>query len=113
MITLNPLTAQPAPLRTDEHGVVRIGNTRVTLETVIMAFRNGFSAEEIVLKYPTLNLTDVYAVIAYYLWNQPAVDAYLERVKQESNAQYEAFERRYPTAPIRERLLKVRADRSA
>lgn len=113
MIILNPLNVHPAPLHTDEHGVIRVGDTRITLETVVIAFRNGYSAEEIVLKYPTLNLTDVYTVITYYLWNRPEIDAYLEQVKQESDARFEAYEQHYSTTSIRERLLKEKTDRAS
>jgi len=113
MNALNTLVAHPAPLRTDEHGVIRVGETRVTLETVLTAFKNGFGAEEIVLKYPTLNLTDVYAVIAYYLWNRSGIDAYLEHVQREANTRYEEYETHYPTVPIRERLLKTRSDQTS
>ena len=38
----------PVPLKTDVDGVVRVGNTRVTLDTVIAAFKEGVIAEEIV-----------------------------------------------------------------
>jgi uncharacterized protein (DUF433 family) len=55
----------PIPLKTDVDGVVRVGNTRVTLDTVIIAFKEGATAEEIVSQYPSLLLADVYAVIGY------------------------------------------------
>ena len=50
--------------------------TRVPLETVVDAFRDGASAEEIVIRFPVLDLTEAYAVLAYYLRNCEAVDAY-------------------------------------
>ena len=51
----------------------------VRLATIIgNAFNSGSTAEEILLKYPSLNLTDIYAVITYYLWSREEVDAYLE-----------------------------------
>lgn len=53
-----PSTLTPPPLRTDADGVVRIGGTRVPLETVVSAFDRG-AAEEIVLRFPTLQLSDV------------------------------------------------------
>ncbi|MCW5933336.1 MAG: DUF433 domain-containing protein [Fimbriimonadia bacterium] len=113
MTTLNSLTFQPAPLKIDEHGVIRVGDTRITLETLILAFGNGYSAEEIVLKYPTLNLTDVYAVITYYLWNRSEIDSYLEKIQEESNARYEEYEQQYPTKSLRERLLKEKSRRTS
>ena len=51
------------PIETDKDGVIRVGNTRVTLETLVSAFSEGSTAEETVYQYPVLNLADVYAVI--------------------------------------------------
>ena len=47
------------PIETDEDGVIRVGNTRVTLETLVSAFNHGSTAEEIVYQFPVLNLADV------------------------------------------------------
>lgn len=106
-----PLRANPAPLRTDADGVIRVGASRVTLDTVVGAFRNGSTAEEIVMKYPSLDLTDVYATIAYYLWNRAAIDAYLEQRETDATAVRDEAERRQPAAGIRENLL-ARAHRA-
>ena len=46
------ISTDPAPLFTDEDGVVRVGGTRVRLETVVYAFNQGASAEEILQQYP-------------------------------------------------------------
>jgi len=67
------------PLRADRDGVVRVGTTRVTLETVVGAFDDGLGPEEIVQQYPTLEVSEVYAVISYYLQRRPAVQAYTAR----------------------------------
>jgi len=74
-----PPTAIDVPLRMDEHGKIRIGDTRVLLELVIHAFQQGESAEGIVDSYPTLKLADVYIVLAYYLTHRAEVDAYLRQ----------------------------------
>ena len=63
------IEAPPVPLRTDEQGVMRVGKTRVPLDTVVYAFNQGSSPEEIVMSYPSLELGDVYAVVNYYLHN--------------------------------------------
>jgi len=36
----------------DSHGVLRVGGTRVTLDTVIAVFKEGATPEEIVYRYP-------------------------------------------------------------
>jgi uncharacterized protein (DUF433 family) len=92
----------------DEGGVVRVGGTRIRLDTVITAYNNGCGAEEILLKYPSLDLTDIYAVITYYLWNRQEVEAYLaerQRVIEESHRE---IEERFPSQGVRERLLARR-----
>ena len=73
------ITAQTIPLRTDQDGVLRVGETRVTLRSVIHAFLQGHTAEEIVSHYPALRLADVYAIIAYYLNDKEAVKEYLAK----------------------------------
>jgi uncharacterized protein (DUF433 family) len=105
MVPLDALSARPAPLRPDADGGLRVGSSRVTLDTLIGAFQSGCSAEEMVLKYPSLDLTEVYAVIAYYLWNRAEVDAYLAKRDEEARAVREDVERRHPSAGLREMLL--------
>ena len=68
-------TAVNVPLRTDEGDVIRIGNSRVTLESVIADFHRGVSPEEIAHHYSALSLSDVYLVVGYYLQNRAEVDA--------------------------------------
>jgi uncharacterized protein (DUF433 family) len=55
--------AQLPPIQVDHAGVLRVGGTRIRLETIINAFKSGSAAEEILLKYPSLSLTDIYAQV--------------------------------------------------
>ena len=57
--------APPVPLRTDEHGVMRVGKTRVPLDTVVFGFNEGATPEEIFFRYPSLEQNEVYAVVNY------------------------------------------------
>ena len=79
---IQPLTAR---LRVEQDGTVRVGNTRVTLDVLLGAYKLGRSPKAIVKIYPTLDIADVYAAIAYYLQNEVEVEEYL-RVR-ESEAQ--------------------------
>jgi len=100
-----PLTADPPPLTTGDDGVVRVGGTRVTLDTVVEAFREGLTPEEIQQQYPSLGLTHVYSAITYYLHHRSEVEDYLEeRARQRAEVRREVEERFDPTG-IRERLL--------
>ena len=67
----------------DHAGVLRVNGTRVSLDSVIFAFNEGSTPEEIAQQYTTLNLADIYAVISYYLQNQAEVSEYLERRKMQ------------------------------
>ena len=58
---------EPISLSVDTDGVIRIANTRVTLDTIVAAFLEGATAEEIAQQYPTVELADIYAIIGYYL----------------------------------------------
>jgi uncharacterized protein (DUF433 family) len=70
---------QPARIyvREDEHGVLRVGDSRVMLDSVVVAFHLGHSAETIAQQYPALTLEEVYGAITYYLAHRADVDQYL------------------------------------
>ena len=78
------IRTDPAPLRVDEGGVVRVGNSRVTLDTVLGEYRKGASAETIAGEFDTITLADIHAVLAYYLRHQNEVHAYLQRREEEA-----------------------------
>jgi len=87
----------------------RVGNTRVTLATVISAFRDGSTAEEIVQQYPSLNLADVYCVIGYYLRRTSEVDAYLQKRRNDAEVSRNQNESRFDPSDVRARLLARRS----
>lgn len=95
------------PLTTTD-GVIRITGTRVTLDTVVGAFNDGATAEEIVQQYPSLALADVYTVLGYYLNRKASVDAYIAERQQRSAAVRVQNEQRFDPVGIRERLLARR-----
>jgi uncharacterized protein (DUF433 family) len=105
MVSPDALPARSAPLRSDADGVVRIGATRITLDTLVGAFLNGCTAEEIAMKYPSLDLADVYAVIAHYLWNRAEIDGYLAQRASEARVVRDEVEQRGSTTGLRDRLL--------
>lgn len=108
MTVLEQPTAEAPPLHTDETGVVRVGGTRVTLDTLTGAFDDGATAEQIAHRYDTLSLADIYAVIAYYLKHRAEVDAYLAEQRRLAQTVRRENERRFPAEGLRERLLARR-----
>ncbi|MEC4814359.1 MAG: DUF433 domain-containing protein [Scytonema sp. PMC 1069.18] len=99
------LATDPIPLVTDKYGVVRVRKTRITLDTVVTAFLEGVTAEEIVVQYPSLQLADVYSVIGYYLRHKAEIDAYLLERQQHAAFVRQEAERRFNPVGIRDRLL--------
>jgi uncharacterized protein (DUF433 family) len=105
-----PLHAEPPPLRVDEGGAVRVGESRVSLDLVVEQYENGMTPEDIVRAYDTLVLADVHAVIAYYLRHRDEVRAYLKQRVEEAEALRAKIEAERPRI-TREELLARRSAR--
>lgn len=103
------VTTETIPLRMDADGVVRVGDTRVTLDTIVQAFLEGATAEEIVQQYPSVALSDVYSAIGYYLRRRSEVEAYLSRRQHRAEQVRRENEARFAPNGVRERLLARRA----
>ncbi|MGC9524900.1 MAG: DUF433 domain-containing protein [Limnospira sp.] len=99
---------EPVPLEFHPDGVVRVGGTRVTLDTVVAAFNQGATAEEIASQYPSLQLADIYATIAFYLRRQEDVENYLQQRKHRAEEIRLQNQRRFDTEGVRDRLLARR-----
>jgi uncharacterized protein (DUF433 family) len=93
------------PIETDAQGVVRVAKTRVTLDTVVIAFLEGCTPEEIGEQYPSLQLSDIYLVIGYYLRNREQVHAYLSERQRQADMIRQEAEQRFSPVGIRDRLL--------
>jgi len=104
------IAAEPVPLETDAEGVARVGETRVTLDTIVDAFVHGETAEEIAQQYPSLRLADVYAVIAFYLRRRSEVDGYLHERQRQAKTVRAENEGRFDPSGLRDRLLARHAD---
>ena len=89
---------------------IRIRGTRVGIETVVDDYNEGASPEEIQIRYPALTLEQIHATITYYLARRADVDAYVARVRQEQEADYQAWKRNPPPylRELRERIERLR-----
>lgn len=91
---------------------IRIKGTRVGIEVVLWEYLEGAIPEEIVLRYPTLSLPQVYATITYYLYNREAVDAYLRRCQRHGERAWQE-QHRQPSAFLRALRKRLRRERQA
>jgi uncharacterized protein (DUF433 family) len=91
---------------------IRIAGTRVPLETIVRAYDQGASPEEIVLRYPTLSLEQVHAAITYYLARRTQVEAYMARVGQRATYAWDR-QQRQPSEFVRTLRSRLDAQRPA
>ncbi len=84
----------------------RIAGTRVSLDSVVYLYREGFSPEGIVESYPALTLEQVHGSLAYYLANRKEIDAYL--TKSEAAAEQEIRKSRRTNAELIAKLQRAR-----
>ena len=66
-----------------------VAGTRVSLDSIVYAFRRGASPETIRSSFPVLTLEQVYGALTFYLAKHQEIDNYL----QTSEAEYEAARR--------------------
>jgi uncharacterized protein (DUF433 family) len=97
------------PIRRDEHGRLRVGETRVLLDLVIYAFWRGETPETITENYPTLTLEEVYLAIGYYLRHRPEIDLYLRHQETTAEGFRRLDEHDYPPKLTRE-VLRARLE---
>ena len=106
------IITETAPLETTKDGVVVIHKTRVTLDTIVAIFNQGATAEEIIYRYPSLKLADVYATIAFYLNHQQEVEVYLQQRQQQAQKIRSINEGRFDSQGLRNRLRARKAERA-
>ena len=94
MFTIPP--TMTIPLKTDDSGAIRVSSTRVTLDTLINFYLQGESPEALHEGFPTVPLTDIYAVIAYYLAHRDDVDAHLRQRAEDAQRTRESVEAQNP-----------------
>jgi uncharacterized protein (DUF433 family) len=104
----NVETTVTVPLTTTEFGTIRVGRSRVSLDSVVHHYKQGATAERIAESFPSLDLADTYAVIAYYLANRESVEEYLRRQEAEADALQQQIEsdpkQQKATNQLRERI---------
>lgn len=71
------------------NGGYRIVGTRISLDSIIYAFKRGASPETIKRSFPLLTLEEVYGALTFYLANQQKIDAYLHESEDRLNEEAE------------------------
>jgi uncharacterized protein (DUF433 family) len=107
----------PVPLRVDEGGTIRVGQSRITLDVLLGYSRQGVSPEQLASEdyFPTLSLSDVYGALAYYHRHKAELDGYLRRREEEAGRLQKEIETADAPflAQMRARLERRRAQEEA
>jgi len=56
-----------------------IRGTRVPVRSIVLNYRMGYSAEEIVQAIPHISLAEVFEALSYYNDNQAEINAHIDR----------------------------------
>jgi len=62
----------------DEKGAIRLSGHRISLEHLVHFYNEGYSPEMLLGQFPSLSLSLIYKVLAFYLEHMQEVDAYSE-----------------------------------
>jgi uncharacterized protein (DUF433 family) len=108
MVTLE--TTQTVPIALGEDGTFRITGSRVTLESIIHQFKSGATPEQIQDDFPSLQLRDIYSVVAYYLQRRQEVDEYLRQQDEAAVQTRQEIESHQDITGLREKLRRRRAE---
>jgi uncharacterized protein (DUF433 family) len=87
-----------------------VERTRISLDSIVYAFRKGSSPESIVESFPLLTLEQVYGAIAFYLANRPEIDAYLAAEEDAFETMSQPLQATDPA--LYNKLLAAKASRS-
>ena len=97
------------PLSQDADGAVRVTGSRMTLDTLVGAFKRGNTAEQIQDSFPSLSLSQIYGAIAWYIDHQDEAEAYLKERQAEAEVIRRELESQPKYAQFRETIRRRRS----
>ena len=106
------MTYSKTYVQEDTHGALRVGVSDVSLDSVVIAYQQGHSAESIQQLYPLVSLEEVHGAIAFYLANQTEVHQYLDKQRKLWNELKAKSDQRPSPVVERLRILKSTGNKS-
>ncbi len=86
---------------------IRVKGTRIGLDDVVYAYRQGMTPDEIAVRYHSLTLEQVHGVIAYYLRNRSEVDDYMAQLEAWREQRRRETDQNPPPVVQRLRALQI------
>lgn len=108
MVLKTEFEVMAPPLRWDEAGGIRVGQSRVTLDSLLAAYQNGSTPEEIAVQFPVLSLGEIYSAIAYAITHPEQMDSYLSQRREQAEKRREMLTQKHNLASLRQRLQERR-----
>ncbi len=99
------LAPEAPPLVQMPDGTVRVGQSRLSLEQLVDAFRRGDPLPELVEQYHALTLADIHGAVGYWLRHPAEVDEYVARQDAKAAELRRRIEARLGPQPSRDELL--------
>lgn len=96
----------PDFLQQHEDGEVYLTGHRVTLENLCFYYNEGYSADMLRERFPTLPLLLIHKVIVFYLENRDAVDQYLAASQTVRDRNYQQWQQAARTTPDKAELRR-------
>jgi uncharacterized protein (DUF433 family) len=90
---------------------IRFKGHRIGPEDVLKYYLAGYSPEQILAELPSLNLEKIYAAITYYLHDRALIDAYLLRLTEWQEQQYQAWTNSADHSPVIQQLRATKVQR--
>ena len=101
---------ETVPLVQLENGAVRVRNSRVTLETIVIRMQVGDTVERIHSGFPTVSVSQIKEILAWYENNKSEVDEYIQQVEEEAEIIFKRIESQPGYKKVtREELLRRKA----
>src|SRR5438552_5468659 len=67
-----------------------IRDTRISLDSIVEAFKRGAAPESINRSFPLLSLEEIYGAITFYLSHEQEIDSYLSQAESQLDSESEA-----------------------
>jgi hypothetical protein len=103
----------PDFLAQDRYGFILLASHRIGLRRVVELYNDAFTPEMLHDHFPTLPLALVHKVIAFYLENHAAVDAYIRQSREALDRQAAGPHQGPDAAELRRRMEAQRPKESA
>lgn len=90
-----------------------ISNTRISLDSIVDAFKRGATPESIKRSFPLLSLEEIYGAITFYLSHEQEIDSYLSQAETQLDAESAArnAQARAANPELFDRLERSRQER--